>query len=207
MINAMAQPLGPPDEPRSSWTGRFAATLMILGGALAVMWCIEIVDSLALGDRLEGGGIHPRRLDGLDGIVWAPFLHAGFTHLLSNTLPFVVLGLLVMAHGRTTWWQVSLAVILVGGALVWLLGGGGNHIGASGLVFGYLGFLIGAALFGRSAKAFGLALVAVVLYGGLVWGLLPRRGVSWEGHLFGAAAGAAASYILLRRHEATAVDG
>ena len=172
---------------------------MLLGGVLAVMWVIEIADSLVFDDRLEGGGIHPRRLDGLDGILWAPFLHAGVTHLLSNTLPFAVLGLLVMGHGRRSWWQVSGIVVGLGGALVWLLAGGGNHIGASGLIFGYLGFLVAAAFLGRSAKAFGLALVAVVLYGGLVWGFLPRRGVSWEGHLFGAVAGVAAAFLLLGR--------
>ncbi|MDG2112636.1 MAG: rhomboid family intramembrane serine protease [Actinomycetota bacterium] len=193
----------PADRP--GLADRLVLTLLTIGGVLVLMWGIEIVDTI-LDDRLEGGGIHPRRLDGLDGILWAPVLHAGFAHLFSNTVPFAVLGLLVMGHGRSTWWKVTISVALVGGGLVWLLGGGGNHIGASGVVFGYLGFLVGAALFGRSVRAFGLALVAVVLYGGLVWGFLPRRGVSWEGHFFGATVGAAAAYVLLRRRYSRADD-
>lgn len=182
-------------------------TLITLGAVITAMWVIEIFDTIVFDDRLEGGGIHPRRLDGLDGILWAPMLHAGFTHLISNTVPFLVLGLLVMAHGRSTWWKVTGIVASVGGATVWLVGGAGNHIGASGVVFGYLGFLVGAAFFGRSAKAFGLAVVAVVLYGSLVWGFLPRRGVSWEGHLFGAAAGVLAAFALLRRRYSPMSDG
>ena len=196
----MTDPYGAGDgERRPSLTDRLVVTVLTLGAVLAAMWVIEILDTAVLDHRLEGGGIHPRRLDGIDGILWAPILHGGFTHLLSNTVPFAVLGLLVMGHGRTTWWKVTCLVTFAGGGLVWLLGGAGNHIGASGVIFGYLGFLIGAALFGRSVRAFGLAVVAVVLYGSLVWGFLPRQGVSWEGHLFGAAAGVFAAFVLLRQ--------
>ncbi len=186
-------------EPPKRWSDRLALTLITLGLALAAMWIIEIVDVIALDDRLEGGGIHPRRLDGIDGILWAPLLHGSFAHLISNTIPFAVLGLLVMGHGRRVWWQVTGLVVFGAGVLVWILARSGNHIGASGLVFGYLGFLIGAAFFGRSARAFGLAVLAVLLYGGLVWGFVPQRGVSWEGHLFGAAVGVASAFALLRR--------
>lgn len=203
----MAQSLGADSAGRrSGFADRLVLTLLTLGGVLAVLWGIEIIDTIAFDDRLEAGGIRPRRLDGLDGILWAPVLHAGFAHLVSNTIPFAVLGLLVMGHGRAMWWKVTAAVVLVGGGLVWLLGGDGNHIGASGVIFGYLGFLVGAAVFGRSVRSFGLALTAVVLYGGLVWGFLPRRGVSWEGHFFGAAAGVLAAYVLLRRRYSRASD-
>ena len=82
---------------------------------------------------------------------------------------------------------------------MWLVARSGNHIGASGLFFGYLGFLVGAAFFGRSARAFALAVLAVLLYGGLVWGFVPQRGISWEGHLFGAGVGVASAFALLGR--------
>lgn len=158
-------------------------------GSLALMWVVEIIDTIALDDRLQGGGIHPRALDGIDGILWAPFLHAGWGHLISNTIPFLVLGGLVAVRGMRNWLHVTGAIVLFGGAATWLLARGGNHVGASGVVFGYLGYLVGAALFERSLKAIALAVVAVMLYGGLIFGIVPTGQVSWEGHLFGAIAG------------------
>ncbi len=168
---------------------------VLVVAALATMWLIEIVDVVALSDRLQGGGIHPRRVDGIDGVLWAPWLHVGWRHIMSNSVPFLVLGALVAMRGTQVWLNVTAVVILLGGALTWLFARSGNHVGASGAVFGYLGYLVGAAWFERSFRAIGLAVVAVALYGGLIFGLVPDREVSWEGHLFGALAGVIAAAV------------
>jgi len=167
--------------------------LVLLAAMLAAMWLVQVVDEVLLDDRFEIDGIHPRHLDSLLGIVRAPFLHLGFAHLIANTVPFVVLGALVVAHGRRRWIAVTVTVVLVGGALTWLLARSGNHIGASGVVFGYLGYLVASAFAHRDLRAVVTAVVAVVIYGGLVVGFVPRSGVSWEGHLFGAIAGVVAA--------------
>lgn len=174
-------------------SGRVTDALVLLGVAVVVLWAVEIVDSLALDDRLERGGILPRRVDGLDGILWAPFLHDDLAHLASNTIPFLVLGGLIALRGLREWLWVTVAVILGGGALTWLLAGSGNHLGASGLVFGWFGAVLGFAVYERRLRSFAAALVAVLLYSGIVFGVLPQDGVSWEGHLFGLVAGVLAA--------------
>lgn len=165
-------------------------------GALLAMWFIEAADTFVLGDRLQRNGIQPRRTAGIDGVLWAPFLHSTWSHLVSNTLPFAVLGGLVAVRGFNRWMAVSLSAILIGGGLTWALAGGGNHLGASGVVFGYFGALIGAAIFERRPASIAPALVAIMLYGGIIVGLAPQEGVSWEGHLFGAIGGLVASKML-----------
>ncbi len=181
-----------------STRSRFARWLATTGigillAALVVMWIIEIVDTVALDDRLQGGGIHPRRVDGLDGILWAPFLQSGFRHLFSNSAPLIVLGGLVAARGFAYWRTTTIIAVLLGGALTWVLAGSGNHIGASGVIFAYFGALIGAAVFERRARALGGALIAIFLYGGLAAGIVPQPQLSWEGHLFGLVAGLVAA--------------
>ena len=161
--------------------------------AVTAMWAIEVVDTVLLDDWLQGGGIHPRRVDGLDGILWTPFLHVDYGHVFSNTVPLLVMGGLVSARGFHYWARVTLAIVLVGGLATWLLAGGANHVGASGLVFGYFGALLGAAWFERKPAALGGALLAIFLYSGIVAGLVPQPDLSWEGHLFGFLAGIAAS--------------
>jgi membrane associated rhomboid family serine protease len=161
------------------------------------IWLIEIVDTVVLGSRLQTGGIHPRNVDGLDGILWAPFLHGGWGHVLSNTGPLAVLGGLVAIRGRARLGAVTVVAILVGGMLTWIFGGTGNHIGASGVAFAYFGALLGAAVFERRPAAIAPALVAVMLYYGLIVGLVPQRGISWEGHLFGLIAGLVGARLLV----------
>lgn len=171
------------------------ATITPLLVLVAAMWAVEVVDTAA-GGRLQAHGIGPRRIDGLDGIVAAPLLHDGFGHLLSNTVPLLALGLLVAIRGRTWWLTVTAVAWLGAGALVWLLGAGVNHVGASGLVFGYFGALLGAAVRTRRPASLAPALVAIFLYGTLLVGLVPQVGISWESHLFGLVVGAVASYRL-----------
>ena len=187
-------------------SSRFPA--WVRGGAgmiavtLAVMWIVEILDTVALDDRLQGNGIRPRSVDGIDGIVWSPFLHGGFRHLISNTIPFAILSGLVLVRGVRRWMAASAVIIVLGGALVWLLALGSNevHIGASGWVFGLFGFLVASAWFERRPVSIVLAIVAVMLYGGtILFGFLPRPGLSWEGHLFGFIAGVVAARMLTAR--------
>ncbi len=169
---------------------------MLLVGVLAVMWAIEIIDTVALGDRLQANGIGPRRIGGLDGIFWTPWLHSTWGHILSNSVPFVALGWLVSLRGRTYWLAVSIGSALLGGAATWLFAGGVNHIGASGVVFGYLGALLGGAYFERRPAVLAPALVALLMYSTMLVGIVPQDDISWEGHLFGLLSGIIVSKVL-----------
>lgn len=183
-------------------TGRLETAAIALGGLLALMWATEIADTFIF-DDLDRFGILPRRLSGLDGVLWAPVLHGGFGHLISNSLPFVVLGGFVMIEGVRRWAAVTAIAVLGGGLLTWIFARSRLHIGASGLVFGYLGYLLARAYVTKNLGSIAIAVVVGVVYGGaLIGGLIPRSGISWEGHLFGAAAGVAAAYVLPK--EATA---
>jgi len=154
------------------------------------MWAVEVIDTFVLSDRLQSNGILPRRLDGLDGVLWAPFLHGQWNHLIANSLPFAVLGGLVAIWGTRRWLGVTVIIIVVGGLATWAFAGFGNHIGASGVVFGYFGFLIGAVLFERKWWPLLPATIAILVFGSaMLGGVVPTDGVSWEGHLFGALAG------------------
>ena len=179
-------------RPKSYLTSSFALVAFLL----ATMWAVEFVDSALLESRLEASGIVPRKKEGLDGVIWAPFLHGAQTHLVANSIPLLVLGGLVATWGRARWLAVTLIVVLLGGAATWLFGRFGNHIGASGLVFGYFGFLVGAVVFERKFWPLIPATVAIVLFGSaIVGGLVPTAGVSWEGHAFGALAGVTAARV------------
>jgi len=160
---------------------------------LLVMWTIEIADTFLFDHWFQGGGIHPRRIDGLDGIVWAPVLHGGWGHIASNTVPWLALGGLVAVRGWHHWITVTAITVVVGGLATWALAGGVNHIGASGVIFGYFGALIGAAFFERRPATVGPALIVIMMYSSMLIGLVPREGISWEGHLFGMVAGIVAA--------------
>ena len=129
-----------------------------------------------------------------------PLLHGSFGHLTSNTPPLLVMGALLAATATRALIAVNAVIVGVGGMLVWLLGGSAVHIGASGLVFGWFGFLVARGLVDRSPVTLGAALLVGAFYGAMLWGMLPGRpGVSWEAHLYGALAGAAAA-VLIRTH-------
>lgn len=179
-------------------TGRRAA---LIGGAVGLLWLITIVDRVLLGGALAGFGIHPRSLLGLGGVLIAPFVHAGFGHLIANTLPFAVLGFLATSRKRLDFWIVSVVSTLSAGLGAWLLGGAGTvHIGASGVIFGYLGFLMGRGLFERRVGTFVLSLFVTLLFGGMLFTMLPfvAAGVSWQAHLFGWLGGLWVSRLLGR---------
>ena len=192
-------PITSQDRPAvPEWlTGR----LGLVVGALAVMWIAEIVDTV-LGGDLDGAGIRPRMLDGLDGILWSPFLHSGFPHLISNTIPFAVLSALVLVRGPRLWINASVIIVALGGLLVWAFAIGSNevHIGASGWVFGLFGFLVASAFFERRPLSIGIGLITLFLYGGTILiGFVPQPGLSFEGHIFGFVAGVVAARVLTSR--------
>jgi len=173
--------------------------LRIILVLMIVLWLIEIAD-LALGLGLDRFGIRPRSKEGLWGILFAPFLHGGLAHLAANTIPLIVLGGLVLARGVTEFVEVTILVVVLGGLGTWLVADPGSvHVGASGVIFGYFGYLLFQGIHRRRAGPVAVAILVAVLYGGLLWGLLPHQpGVSWQGHLFGFMAGGIASWLMTR---------
>ncbi len=171
---------------------------MIIAAFTGVLYLTEAVDTL-LGGKLDYDGIQPRRLDGLDGILWAPLLHYGWQHLVTNTVPVLVLGFLALAGGVGQFVAVTAVIWLVGGLGTWLTGSPGVHLGASLLIFGWLVFLLARGFFARSMVQILLAVVLFGVWGGVLWGLLPGAvGISWEGHLFGALGGLLAARLVAR---------
>jgi membrane associated rhomboid family serine protease len=174
--------------------------MILVAGMAALMWLVEVVDQVA-GGRLDRNGIEPRELDGLDGIVWAPFLHGGFDHLIGNTIPFLLLGFAVALGGVARVILVTAIVAVVGGLGTWLIAPANTvHIGASGIVFGYAAYLVARGVFSRSVAQIALGVVVLVVWGAtLLQGLVPEDGISWQGHLFGAVGGVVAARFLHRR--------
>ncbi|MES2922781.1 MAG: rhomboid family intramembrane serine protease [Verrucomicrobiota bacterium] len=173
---------------------------VLLFGLLAIMWAIEVVDLLLPMVDLDQFGIRPRTERGLVGILLSPFLHLGFGHLISNSIPFLLLGGLVMTRGCRQFLLLSLWVTIVGGCGVWLLGASGTvHLGASLLIFGYLGFLLSRGIAERSVGGVLFSVGLLFGYGGMLYGVLPGRpGISWLGHLCGFLAGVAAAWLLTK---------
>ena len=173
---------------------------IVVAALAAVMWVVEIADQIA-GGRLDRHGIEPRELDGLDGIVFAPFLHGGFDHLIGNTIPFLLLGFAIALGGAMRVAVVTVIVAVVGGLGTWLVAPANTvHIGASGIVFGYAAYLVARGVYSRSVVQIGLGLVVLAVWGTtLLRGLVPEDGISWQGHLFGALGGVVAARLLHRR--------
>ena len=167
-----------------------------IAGLAVFMVALQLLN-VATGYSLMAFGLIPRTVQGLFGILASPFLHASFAHLSTNLIAFLVLGTLVIVEGLNRFIAVSAIIILLGGSLVWLFGFSGVHIGASGWVFGLWAYLLSRAWFHRSWSNLITAAVVAVLYGGLILGFLPRQGISFEGHLFGALAGFIAAKVLL----------
>ena len=176
--------------------GRTAALVAFV----ALLWAVQVANWIFGYGLNPAFGLIPRHVSGLDGVIAMPLLHGSFAHLMANTPPLLVMGGLLVATTTRGLLSVNAVVIGLGGALVWLFGSSAIHIGASGLVFGWFGFLIARGLVDRSPITLGAALVVGVLYGSILWGVLPGQpGVSWEAHLFGAIAGAGAAF-LIRTH-------
>ena len=171
----------------------------VMFSLVALLWVITIIDQIIFRGRMSALGIAPKDPNGLKGILFAPFLHGGFYHLAANTLPLIVLGWFVMIRSLKDFWWVSLISAVVGGLGTWLIGSPYSvHIGASGVIFGYFGYLLFRGYFERSALAVGLSIAIAMTYGGLIFGVFPTAGphMSWEGHLFGFIGGIIAAKLL-----------
>ncbi len=183
---------------------KLTRVLRLRFGALAVfvaaIWAIQALN-WATGYSLNAVfGLIPRNASGLDGIIAMPVLHGSFAHLMSNTPPLLISGALLMATASRALFAVNSVIIVLGGSLVWIFGSSAIHIGSSGLVFGWLGFLVVRGFVDRSLVTLGVSLLVGFLYGSLLWGVLPGQpGVSWEAHAFGALAGAIAAIAIRSR--------
>jgi membrane associated rhomboid family serine protease len=190
---------GRPEVGPAGWLRPYVIVALLVGA----MWAVEVVD-LIPGTDLDRWGVRPRRPDGLVGVLASPFLHSGFDHLLSNTVPFIVLGGLIAASGVARWLRVTAVVAAIAGLGTWLVGPERTiHIGASGVVFGYLTYLLARGFFERRMAYVAVGVAVLLLYGGVLWGLLPRPGVSWQGHLFGALGGVVAARLFHARRRPT----
>ncbi|MGB3297088.1 MAG: rhomboid family intramembrane serine protease [Phormidesmis sp.] len=191
-------------ETKRSILGEFRLQITTLLSVVALLWAIEFVDRFVFRGALDFWfGIHPRTVSGLWGIVFAPFLHGNFAHLLANTVPLVTLGWLVMLRKTSDWVVVSVITALCSGLGTWLIGAtNSTHIGASGVIFGYFGFLLLRGYFERSFVAIAFSILVTVLYGSIIWGVLPiQSGISWEGHLCGFLGGVLAAWLLTDKPE------
>jgi membrane associated rhomboid family serine protease len=173
---------------------------MVMLVFVALLYAVELANVVAFDDDLANYGIRPRTLSGLNGVLWAPLLHVNWAHLAANTVPVLVFGFLAMAGGIGQWLAVTVTIWLVSGVGVWLVGSSDSStVGASGVAFGWLAFLLVRGLFNRSVKQIAVAAVLFFFWGGVLWGVLPGNPmVSWQGHLFGALAGVLAAWLAAR---------
>jgi membrane associated rhomboid family serine protease len=182
---------------RSVDTAKIGGGLKLLAALLGLMWLSEVIDTATNGS-LDQYGIISREPRGLIGILTAPFLHLGFGHLISNTLPLVTLGAIIALSGAPRLLQVTAIVTVLGGFGTWLISPPNTiTIGASGLVFGYASYLIVRGLFNRRLGQVVVGIIVIMVWGSaLLTSLLPQDGISWQGHLCGGIAGLLAAWVL-----------
>ena len=190
--------------PLTMTTRRTALALrtqvVTVGGTVATIWAAFAANVVA-GGALVQYGVIPRTVIGLRGILFAPFIHGSVQHLVSNTVPFLIMGWLVMLRDPRHFLRVTLAAMLGAGLMAWLVGAPGSvHIGASGVIMGYLGFLMLAGWYERSFMSILLSVGVTAMWGGIVLGVLPGQpGISWQAHLGGFIGGVLAARSLRRR--------
>ncbi|MBS4753336.1 rhomboid family intramembrane serine protease [Nocardioides sp. zg-ZUI104] len=185
-----------PGQQRPGWQVAGAVAV----GFVVLLWALELLDVL-LAHRLDGWGIRPRDAEGLGGVLAAPLLHGGWDHLGANTGPALVLGFLTLATGLVRGLAATAIIWLASGLAVWLVAGSDSvHLGASGLIFGWITYLAVQGFVDRKPGEIVIGIVVLLIYGGVLWGVLPGQpGVSWQGHLFGALAGVLAAVLLSER--------
>jgi membrane associated rhomboid family serine protease len=176
--------------------------VQLLVGIVAMMWIVEVINT-ADSNGLDRDGIYARSFSHLWGIVTAPFIHVSFQHLISNTIPFVFMGLIIALRGAARLALVTAIVILLGGLGTWLISTGGvSTVGASGVVFGYATYLLVRGVFNRSLlELLTGAVVGVVWGGALLASVVPHYGISWQGHVSGAIGGVVAAWLLRRERQ------
>jgi membrane associated rhomboid family serine protease len=168
----------------------------VLAVILIIPWTVFLITSL---DKrlLYLFGITPRRLRGLPGILFAPFLHLNFNHIFFNSIPLVVLSNFILINGIYYYLIITLLITVISGLLIWCFAKSAVHVGASGVITGYWGFLVVNIYQSGTLTTFILGLLSVYYFAGIFFGIFPqKKGVSWEAHLFGLVAGIATSYIL-----------
>jgi membrane associated rhomboid family serine protease len=196
-------PQAPAAQPKKRSTPAVgAATILTF---VVLLYLIELIDQMT-GHSLDADGIRPLEADGLWGIVFSPVLHASWQHLMANTVPLLILGFLMTLAGLSRFVWATAIVWILGGFGTWLIGDVGSgcgptdHIGASGLIFGWLAFLLVFGIFVRRVSNIVIGLIVMFAYGGVLLGAMPVLGrcggVSWQGHLCGAIAGVVAAYLL-----------
>lgn len=173
---------------------KFYKSLVFPSLLLIGLWGVKLVEILLHSDYYYLG-IFPKSAEGLTGIVTAFFIHGDFNHLISNSLPLFISTLALFFFYKNAAWRVFLFIYFITGILVWLFGREVWHIGASGVVYGLISFLFFSGIFRRDNRSIALALIVTFLYGGMVWGVLPVRGISWESHLFGGLTGTAMAFF------------
>ena len=163
---------------------------------MAALWVFNIIDWVVFRSRLRIFGIYPRHLAGLPGILFSPFIHQNFNHLFFNSIPLFALGLIILTRGAEQFIFISVFIILVEGLAVWLIGRRAIHIGASGLVSGYFGYLIATAYLSPSFTSIIVGMLVVYYFGAIFWGIFPQEDkISWESHLYGFLAGILSAFI------------
>lgn len=179
-------------------------SVIVMSIVVALLWALELVDGLS-NHALDQFGIDPRQLASLPEVFTAPLLHFGWAHLLSNTIPLLVLGTLVLVSGLREFLIVTAVTAISSGLLVWLISPSNSvTLGASGVIFGYLTYLLARGFYTKHWGQLALALVIGLMYGGILWGILPgTAGVSWQAHLGGAIGGLLAARLLHRRLDAS----
>jgi len=196
-------------DPQRFGTEAFYASIgrafLAMCAFVPVLWLIELLDIALAGGLDRLGGIEPRALRGLDGIVLAPFLHGGFAHLAANSVPLILLGTFVLAGQTKRFLLLTAFIAVVSGLGVWVIGPSNTlTIGASGVIFGYLGYLLVAGIVERSLWRVGVGLLVGLLYGWQIIGVLPDQAnpqVSWQGHLFGFIGGMVAALLFRPRRK------
>ena len=172
----------------------------LVSKGVGLLWAVELVDRALFSGGLDQFGVHPRSLMGLAGVLFAPFLHANWAHLIGNTFAFIPLAFLASSRRVLDVWVVSVVGAASAGLGAWLFGDPNSvHVGASGVIFAYLGFLLGRGVFERSVGSVLLSLFVTFFFGGMLTGVLPvlaGAGISWESHLFGFLGGLLVSKVL-----------
>jgi membrane associated rhomboid family serine protease len=171
--------------------------LIIIVVFTAVVWAVQLVNA-SEDYGLNRFGLKPREVDGLWGVLTMPFLHESYHHLLSNTVALIAIGWLLLLSGLRIWLIVTSLVIGVGDLLTWVVGPHGVMVGASGLIFGWLGYLLARAVFSRRLKWIVTAIIVLVFFGSFLFTLFPglHSNVSWQAHLCGFLAGVGAGALL-----------
>jgi membrane associated rhomboid family serine protease len=178
-----------------------AGAVMVLW--VALLWVLEVVDS-ATGGSLDTYGLSPRSFGELRDVIPMAFLHHGFAHLISNTVPLLVLGFIAALSGLRRFAAVVVTIMIIGGLGVWLTAPDhSNTVGASGVIFGLLGYLLVRGFVNRSGLDIVVGLVVLAVYGSVLWGVLPGDpSISWQGHLFGLIGGVVAAFMFRKRRPA-----